>query len=223
MRRPRRTPPAAVLALPLLAAVITGCSVRGTVVVHESTLDVDLVVTHSPSADPDLRESLPCGSLVEFDSVTAVRDTRSEVIWSCRYDGPARTFGGGILTREDGHHAFVLGPWTAYALDPNDPLTDLDVTVVFPGRVVAASGGSASGTTVRFTDPRSGFAALAEDGGVGQPTWPALAGGAAGGLGGAGVGFAVAWVLLGRRSRRHEEATPTPLPDAPDGPLGGTP
>ena len=203
-RRPVRAALVVVVALPLVGALLTGCSVRGTVVVLGDTLDVDLVVTYPDSADPDSWESAPCGTSAHFTSMTVLRETRTEVTWSCRYQGPARSFVPGILTHTDGHHAFLLGPWTDYAVDPTSPLTDLDVTVVFPGRVVAASGGTVSGTTVHFTEAgAASFAAVAEDGSSARGPSAAVIAGTAGALGGAGVGFALAWGALALRNRKR--------------------
>ena len=192
---PRRTTLALACAAGPLA--LSGCSVTGTASLHDDgTASVDVVLVLSSQDDDfctDAPAGLTVGMLPSDAGETSCRVTADRV------PGDRVTSWFGLAGRGDGFYYVGLSP---VLLGVGNYLAAIDLTLGFPGPVLAASGASAvTWNTVRWTD-HSGI----------RVSWLV-----AGGLGtvvpiGVELGFAA--VTRARRRRVDSGVSLTPLGQA---------
>lgn len=196
--------------------LLSGCSLTGEVVIHESgRVDVDLEYTSRTAGQPLTSDAVSCQlDNAGIDTLGFMRIRRPDGTTMCRVTGWALV---GDLQRAFG---FVRRVGDRFAVEyyPGGPVTDpvaefaasrverLDVTVVFPGPVEEHLGGLVDGRVVRWDD-RQEFIRHRGLSAVGAARMPAAeASGAPGWLapatGGLGAGL-VLGLLIGRGHRRH--------------------
>ena len=193
----------------LLALLVSGCEVRGTVDVKSATeAEVNLVFT---------RSEVDCIGLTRYAGLVIKGSPESDGNQTCRAQGTidmAALKDFGIVLSQAGEYVTV-----DLALPQQFGNMPTQVDIGFPGRVVEDGGLPVSGTSVRLGDA-SGIAtfspvkvvALSHPG----PDWWVIA--LAGGLV-AGSGLTGVLILLWGRGRRlrsslHLDAEPAPDPDA---------
>lgn len=207
---PRRTTLALACAAGTLA--LSGCSVTGTASLHDDgTASVDVVLVLSSQDDDfctDAPAGLTVGMLPSDAGKTSCRVTADRV------PGDRLTSWFGLPGRGDGFYYVGLSP---VLLGFGNDLAAIDLTLGFPGPVLAASGASAvTWNTVRWTDPEAvvaeGLMVVALDHAGIPVSWLV-----AGGLGtvvpiGVAVGFAA--LTRARRRRVDSGVSLTPLGQA---------
>ena len=212
--------------------LLGGCTLQGTVTFHSADADVDVVVQHR---DPRAQRPVGAASISAVDvcgdwriaglKKEARQAPAGEV--ACRLSGrvslPAQGVTDneltGMVNRSNGS-IFLTLPRSWFAAGSyTEALTAIDLTLRFPGPVVATSSGTqVLGASVRVTDPRAvtdgGLWVTARDS-VFDPIFLALAGALL--LGGA-AGAAAMGLRLRRAGPRDPDAGVVghvPDPDAP--------
>lgn len=143
---PRTVRAAVVLALLPLAA----CSVQGDIVVGDDALSLDLTISHATSGD-GVGDS-PCSSMNGEWVMTPLPSPPGTIACSLEGEVPLVAATGAGLLLQGRDHLFLRWPPSALSRE-DDPLEAVDVSVHFPGAVVAASDGAwVYGSTVRWTD-----------------------------------------------------------------------
>lgn len=176
------------VALALLA--LSGCIRLRTDVVITSDAQVTVAVDMGTKKNASNPTASPCsadGGMLPQNSKREPYDDGTYVGCRITATGPASSLGSGItVTHANEKFTFRFvgaDPTNGKPLDPS-VLTDFQVRVSFPGKVLSASGGGVvEGTTVTWTDPKElaagGLVAVAEDG-VGLRAYlPHLIGGVA--------------------------------------------
>lgn len=214
---------AAVLAMLPLAA----CTLDGDLFVHADRVDLDVTATHRSFGEGHNGLCLP--DRWDNTGVALTKLPAPDGTLACHLKG---TIQGNdfsfpllsiVVVGED--HLFLrLPPGYLFWGPENDPLTALDLTVRFPGNVVAAtSGGQVVGPLVRWTDPalvaKEGLTATASL----HPSIPV--GVFPAGLGlvwGSALALGAAWLRRGSAPgalpRREPPADEAPANETPAGP-----
>ncbi len=210
------------------AAVVplAGCSVVGDVHVHpDDTLDVDLDVAYVAASDMGWLN--PCSpTLAPGLAVESLESDPGEVRCSIEGTTHASALAQGELSfllmgDSSADHVFLrLPPGSGWG--PQPLVRELDVTLHFPGEVVAATGGvRVDGRTATVTDPKALLgegATITARKHAGWPGWlvPGLAGVAWGGALAAGTRWARGGASgLEPTTEPAEPAGPTTQPPPP--------
>ncbi|QIK71001.1 hypothetical protein G7070_00280 [Propioniciclava coleopterorum] len=164
------------------ALLLTGCTLDGTVTFHRENVEVDVVVQHrdprarQPRGDAPISAVDVCGDWSVGGLSKEQRPAPTGEV-ACRLtgsvalpvDGSEASELNGMINRTNGS-IFVTMPSAWFASGSyTEKLTAIDLTLRFPGPVVASSsGGQVLGATVRVTDPaaitRTGLWVTARDG-----------------------------------------------------------
>lgn len=190
------------------ALALTGCSAAGDVFVRADGITIDLVLEHS--SDPSAFN--PCTQTGGRPFVTTPREappgrSACTVSASITFEDTAEYSFSRFVVRSADAYFLQVEPFLGGG--PVDRLESFDVTVHFPGPVIASNGSEVRGDTVRWTDAsqvaEQGLAATARTSWMGPEVGYALLGLAAGAAGGA----VLVWGALRRRK-------PSPAPDEGD-------
>lgn len=192
--------------------LLGGCTLQGTVTFHSGDADVDVVVQHRdpraqrPIGDAAISAVDVCGDWRIAGLAKEPRPAPGGEV-ACRLVGrvtlPARGVTDneltGMVNRSNGSIFLTLPRSWFEAGSYTEALTAIDLTLRFPGPVVATSSGAqVLGASVRVTDPRSvtdgGLWVTARDNAF-DPIFLALAGALI-------LGGAVGAVAMGLRLRR---------------------
>lgn len=216
---------------------LTGCSVEGTLDVTPDAIGVDLEISHRApqrAGDGSYFGAEYCGVApggtagVQLPGLTREMREAPPGTLACRLHGVLRraerptTFDGFVVVA----NGFVFASLPGIGdddLDP-DPLERIDLTVTFPGEIVATTAqAAATGSTLRLTRPDQVTTALvqvtARDGRFGLRDLL----GPLGLLAAAGVGGTATWLALRRRpAARPADPPAQPPPDSPARPTGGS-
>lgn len=199
--------------------LLTGCTLEGDIRIDHDTVTFDLAARHRPDvSNGPCGGGLPDGLRVNDVATEGVevRCTITGTLPRDGADGGEEPWVQGLLSEVDGT-LFLVVP-SAYFAGTAHP-ADLDITMHFPTRILAAStGGVVTGRSVRWTDAKAlaatGMAATASDPRPAVPRWLALA--ALAGAAGVGLGFAG---LNGRRGPAGPDAAGSPGPAEPVEPV----
>lgn len=131
-----------------IALLLAGCRAEGRIeILAEDSVTLDVTLFGQPAAD--------CTSDLSGLIASPAPDDRGEP--ACRYHGTVdpiafRWMGRAVAMGE--YIAVVYDGWEASDVWSPQPTTSdsVDITLVFPGRIVETNGGSASGNELRLTD-----------------------------------------------------------------------
>lgn len=144
------------LAAVALLVPLAGCSLRGDLRFDEdAAVTVDVALTYAAASLAGGLDLCDGARTAERWGLTTTALPAAPGQRACRITGVTRESGQdpslGTVARASDHLFLAVDP--PWFLERPAPTDDLDLTLHFPGDVVAAAGGDVTGRSVRLTDP----------------------------------------------------------------------